>query len=59
MKKSKNIDYQPPVKKPVLMWSHVEVVEAHPLIVSQLSLPLTDKKMQVCLSPTSYILSII
>ncbi|XP_055998370.1 1-phosphatidylinositol 3-phosphate 5-kinase-like isoform X3 [Ostrea edulis] len=50
MKKSKNVDYQPPVKKPVLMWSQVEVVEAHPLIVSQLSLPLTDKKMQEMLA---------
>ncbi|XP_062584452.1 1-phosphatidylinositol 3-phosphate 5-kinase-like isoform X2 [Saccostrea cucullata] len=45
-KKSKNIDYQPPVKKPVLEWSRVEVVEAHPLVVSQLCLPITDKSMQ-------------
>lgn len=46
-KKMKDADYQPPVKKPVLMWSTVEVVEAHPLVVSQLSMPFTDKKMQV------------
>ncbi|XP_065940327.1 1-phosphatidylinositol 3-phosphate 5-kinase isoform X5 [Magallana gigas] len=45
-KKMKDADYQPPVKKPVLMWSTVEVVEAHPLVVSQLSMPFTDKKMQ-------------
>lgn len=46
-KKMKDADYQPPLKKPVLRWSTVEVVEAHPLVVSQLSLPFTDKKMQV------------
>ncbi|XP_078330913.1 1-phosphatidylinositol 3-phosphate 5-kinase-like isoform X6 [Crassostrea virginica] len=45
-RKSKNLDYQPPVKKPVMMWSKVEVVDPHPLVVSQLSLPFNDKKME-------------
>lgn len=43
----KDVDYQYFVKKLVLMWFIVEVVEVYFLVVSQFLLFFIDKKMQV------------
>lgn len=43
----KDVDYQFFVKKLVLMWFIVEVVEVYFLVVSQFLLFFIDKKMQV------------
>lgn len=43
----KDVDYQFFVKKLVLMWFIVEVVEVYFLVVSQFLMFFIDKKMQV------------